>query len=210
MSGSGERAGETVAREGGDAPRLDSHAWLAQQMSQTQVTRLMRIGWESVGKVLERVVADFLDQGRLNGLVFIGVDEINYGADHKFLTCVADHQRPRIVPDARVCFDPFHVVRLGTKAADQVHEYNEHGRSGTEQGKWIKGTRYSLLKDTANQTAKQLLKLAEVVTTNKRMYSQRAQSGAAADRARRLTLRSDAAAADPISLRWCSIAPRLR
>jgi hypothetical protein len=25
MSGSGERAGETVAREGGDAPRLDSH-----------------------------------------------------------------------------------------------------------------------------------------------------------------------------------------
>ena len=37
-------------------------------------------------------------------------------------------------------------------------------------GKWIKGTRYSLLKDTAKQTAKQLLKLAEVVTTNKRMY----------------------------------------
>ena len=62
---------------------------------------------------------------------------------------------------------------LGGKAADQVRrdEYNQHGRSGTETtGKSIKGTRYSLLKDTAKQTAKQLLKLAEVVLTNKRMY----------------------------------------
>ena len=79
---------------------------------------------------------------------------------------------PKGVPHAEVCFDPFHVVQLGGKAADQVRrdEYNQHGRSGTETGKWIKGTRYSLLKDTAKQTAKQLLKLAEVVLTNKRMY----------------------------------------
>ena len=34
----------------------------------------------------------------------------------------------------------------------------------------MKGARYSLLKDPANQTAGQLLKLAEVVTTDKRMY----------------------------------------
>ncbi len=67
---------------------------------------------------------------------------------------------------------PNHVVQLGGKAADQVRrdEYNRHGRSSTGEGKWIKGTRYSLLKDTAKQTTKQLLKLAEVVTTNKRMY----------------------------------------
>jgi transposase len=197
----------------------DLAAWLAQQMSQTQVTRLMRIAWETVGNILERVVADTLDLGRLDGLRFIGVDEVSYGADHKFLTCVADHQRGRIVwaaegrnaaslqaffdgltdeqkasikavsidmsagyekvirseqgvPHAQVCFDPFHVVQLGGKAADQVRrdEYNRHGRSGTETGKWIKGTRYSLLKDTAKQTAGQLLKLAEVVLTNKRMY----------------------------------------
>jgi transposase len=76
------------------------------------------------------------------------------------------------LPDAQVVFDPFHVVQLGGKAVDQVRrdEYNRHGRSGTETGKWIKGARYSLLKDTAKQTAKQLLKLAEVVTTNKAMY----------------------------------------
>jgi len=188
-------------------------------MSQTQVTKLMRIGWETVGNILERVVADYLDHGRMDGLRLIGVDEVSYGADHKFLTCVADHEKPRIVwaapgrnaaslqaffdqltdeqkasieavsidmsagyekairaeqgvPHAQVCFDPFHVVQLASKAADQVRrdEYNHHGRSSTGEGKWIKGTRYSLLKDTAKQTTGQLLKLAEVVLTNKRMY----------------------------------------
>jgi transposase len=197
----------------------DLTAWLAQQMSQTQVTRLMRIGWETVGKILERVVADELDRGRLDGLSLLGVDEVSYGADHKFLTCVADHQTggivwaapgrssvslqaffdgltdgqkasikavsidmsagyekairaPEGVPHAQVCFDPFHVVALGGKAADQVRrdEYNKHGRSASGEGKWIKGARYSLLKDPAKQTPGQLLKLAEVVTTNKRMY----------------------------------------
>ena len=71
-----------------------------------------------------------------------------------------------------MCFDPFHVVKLGGEAVDKVRrdEYNQHGRSRTEAGKWIKGTRYSLLKDTAKQTPKQLLKLAEVVTTNRAMY----------------------------------------
>ena len=36
----------------------DLTAWLAQQMSQTQVTRLMRIGWQTVGNILARVVAE--------------------------------------------------------------------------------------------------------------------------------------------------------
>ena len=193
----------------------DLVAFLAQQMSQTQVTRLMRIGWETVGKIVTRVVAEKLPGGRLDGLELIGVDDVSYGADHKFLTCVADHEKSSIVwatkgrnaaslqaffdaltseqkasikavsidmsagyekairskdgvPHAQVVFDPFHVVSLGGKAADQVRraEYNHHGRSSSGEGKWIKGTRYSLLKDTA----KQLLKLAEVVLTNKRMY----------------------------------------
>jgi transposase len=198
----------------------DLTAWLAQQMNQTQLTRLMRIGWETVGNILARVVAEKLPAGRLDGLELIGVDEVNYGADHKFLTCVANHETGAIVwategrnaaslqaffdaltdqqkqsiravsidmsagyekairdpdngvPHAQVCFDPFHVVQLGSKAADQVRraEYNKHGRSTTGEGKWIKGTRYSLLKDPSKQTARQLLKLAEVVLTNKPMY----------------------------------------
>ena len=197
----------------------DFTAWLAQQMNQTQVTNLMRIGWRTVGKIIQRVVAEKLPSGRLDGLELIGVDEVSYGADHKFLTSVVDHERGAIVwategrnaaslqaffaqltdeqkasiravsidmsagyekairakeglPDAEVCFDPFHVVKLGGEAVDKVRreQYNQHGRSGTDEGKWIKGTRYSLLKDPSKQTAKQLLKLAQVVTTNKPLY----------------------------------------
>jgi transposase len=195
----------------------DLTVWLSQQMSQTQVTRLMRIGWETVGKIIARVVAEKLPADRLDGLELIGCDEVSYGADHKFLTCVANHQTGGIVwategrnsaslqaffdqlsdeqktsiravsidmsagyekairdsvPDAQVVFDPFHVIKLGGGAVDKVRrdEYNQHGRSSTDAGKWIKGTRYSLLKDTAKQTSKQLLRLAQVVTTNKRLY----------------------------------------
>ena len=204
---------------GGVRCQVDLCAWLAQQMNQTQVTKLMRIAWETVGKILARVVAEKLPAGRLDGLELIGVDEVSYGADHKFLTCVANHETGGIVwategrnaaslqvffdgltpeqkasikavsidmsagyenairseqgvPHAQVCFDPFHVCQLGGKAADQVRrdEYNKHGRSSRGEGKWIKGTRYSLLKDTTKQTSRQLLKLAEVVLTNKPMY----------------------------------------
>jgi transposase len=197
----------------------DLVAWLAQQMAKTPITRLMRIGWESVGRIVERVVGDRLNEDRLDGLVWLGVDEVSYQADHRFLTCVADHQSGAVVwaapgrnaatlraffdqltteqkrsieavsidmsagyekairaktgvPHARVCFDPFHVVALGGKAVDQVRraEYNRHGRSATEHGTWVKGTRYSLLKDPENQTVSQLAKLHEVQQTNRRLY----------------------------------------
>ena len=46
----------------------DLIAWLAQQMNQTRSTRLMRIGWETVGNILERVVPRSSTSGRLDGL----------------------------------------------------------------------------------------------------------------------------------------------
>ena len=61
----------------------DLTAWLAQQMSQTQVERLLRIAWRTVGTILARVVADKLDRHRLDGLRFIGVDEVSYGAERE-------------------------------------------------------------------------------------------------------------------------------
>jgi len=195
----------------------DTVAFLAQQMAKTPITKLMRIGWRSVGKILTRVVQDKLDRGRLDGLVMIGVDEVSYASEHRFLTCVANHHSGGVVwaapgrnaatlqaffdelndeqkasiqavsidmsagyekairaavPDAAVAFDPFHVVQLGGKATDQVRrdEYNRHGRSGSQHGRWIKGARYSLLKDPANQTDRQLARLADVQRTNNRMY----------------------------------------
>ena len=56
----------------------DVVAWLAQQMAKTPITGLLRIGWDSVGRIVARVMADHLDDARLSGLIAIGVDEISY------------------------------------------------------------------------------------------------------------------------------------
>jgi transposase len=52
---------------------------------------------DSVGKIVERVVADHLDERRLAGLVAIGVDEISGRRGQRYLTSVADHRKGRIV-----------------------------------------------------------------------------------------------------------------
>jgi transposase len=194
----------------------DTVAWLAQQMAKTQITRLLRIGWSTVGQIVTRVVADRLDERRLSGLVQIGCDEISYRRGQRYLTSVVDHQTGAIVwcaqgrnaatlqgffdelgerkqtiraisidmsggyekairdnvPDAEIAFDPFHVVRLAQRAVDQVRrdEWNAHDRSSTKTGKWIKNTRWSLLKSPEKQSIRQLALLGEVQHANKPMF----------------------------------------
>jgi transposase len=194
----------------------DVVAWLAQQMARTPICGLLRVGWDTVGRIVTRVVADRLDERRLEGLVCIGVDEISYRRHHRYLTSVADHRSGAIVwcragrnsatlaeffaelgdrkdsiravsidmsgeyqrairhavPDAQICFDPFHVVRLAARATDQVRrdEWNAHERSHTATGRWVKGTRWSLLKAPERQTVGQLATLWEVQTHNRRLY----------------------------------------
>ena len=75
----------------------DTVAWLAQQMAFAPIARLLRIGWHTIGPIVERVVADHLDARRLEGLVAIGVDEISYRRHHRYLTSVADHATGAIV-----------------------------------------------------------------------------------------------------------------
>jgi len=194
----------------------DVVAWLAQQMAKTPIAGLLQIAWDTVGRIVERVLADHLDEKRLEGLVAIGVDEISYRRHHRYLTSVVDHGSGAIVwcspgrnsetlraffdllgerkdsiravsidmsggyekairqaiPQAQVAFDPFHVVRLAQRAVDQVRrdEWNAHERSHTQKGRWIKGTRWSLLKAPEKQKPEQLQLLAEVQQANRSLY----------------------------------------
>jgi transposase len=75
----------------------DVVAFLAQQMAKTPICLLLRIAWDSVGRIVERVVADQLDEQRLSGLVRIGVDEIAYRRHKRYLTLVCDHRSGDIV-----------------------------------------------------------------------------------------------------------------
>jgi transposase len=75
----------------------DVVAFPAQQMAKTPIAALLRIDWETVGRIVDRVVAERLNPRRLQGLRLIGVDEISYRKHHRYLTVVADHDNGRIV-----------------------------------------------------------------------------------------------------------------
>lgn len=72
-------------------------AWLATRMDTTAITRLTRISWRTVGRIIERVVSDELDPARLDGLFEIGVDEISWRKHHNYLTLVANHRTGKVV-----------------------------------------------------------------------------------------------------------------
>jgi transposase len=194
----------------------DLVAFLAQQMAKTPIARLLRVAWDTVGRIIERVVSDQLDETRLAGLVAIGVDEISYRRGRRYLTCVADHATGAViwarpgrnaatlqaffdelgdrkrsiravsidmsagyenavraaVPDAEITFDPFHVVKLANEAVNDVRraDWNTHGKSTTQTGKWLKGVRWALLKAPERLTARQQTKLAEVQHANRGLY----------------------------------------
>jgi len=75
----------------------DVTAYLATKTDKTTIARFLRIDWDTVGRICERVVATELDEDRLAGLVNIGVDEISWRRHHKYLTLVTDHTRGKVV-----------------------------------------------------------------------------------------------------------------
>lgn len=75
----------------------DLVAVLATKTDKTTITRLLRVDWDTVGRICQRVVADGLDPDRLDGLVNIGVDEVSWRRHHNYLTLVADHTAKKIV-----------------------------------------------------------------------------------------------------------------
>jgi len=76
------------------------------------------------------------------------------------------------IPHAQIASDPFHVVKLAGEAVDKVRreEWNAQGKSKSRRGRWVKGTRWALLKAPENRTTRQDVALAEVQSANKRLY----------------------------------------
>jgi transposase len=74
-------------------------AWLATHCSKTAICELMRISWYSVGRIVERVVAD--ERVRvgdpLEGLTRIGIDELSFRKGQRYITVVVDHDTGRLV-----------------------------------------------------------------------------------------------------------------
>jgi transposase len=183
-------------RSGHTADFEDLVGFLATQMDKTAICRLLRIDWDTVGRIITRVMDTGLDPDRLNGLFDIGVDEVSWRRRHQYLTLVSDHHTARIAwgtegrgaaaldeffdqlgPDraeqvtavsmdmsagyaksvrspghatkAVICYDPFHVVALATKALDTVRRqhWQQMRQVDAAGAKRFKGARWCLLKN---------------------------------------------------------------
>jgi transposase len=72
-------------------------AYLAQTTDKTTVVNMMRVAWRTVGEIARRVVDRFRPGDALDGLKLIGVDELSYLRNHKYITVVIDHVAQRVV-----------------------------------------------------------------------------------------------------------------
>lgn len=196
----------------------DVVAFMAQRMDKTTITKLLRISWEAVARIVVDVVAESLDPARLEGLYRIGVDEVSYRKGHRYLTVVADHDRAGAVVwakegkdadtlrafydelgedrcrqlqavsldmggaykaatddkagQARQCVDPFHLVKLANEAIDKTRRWawNVHRDLGLGSSRWVKRTRWALLKDPDQLKDSQLAVLHQLRCNRSVLY----------------------------------------
>ena len=76
-------------------------------------------------------------------------------------------------PNATVCLDPFHVVKLATDALDEIRRevWNEARKAGeVAAAKDLKGARFALWKNPESLTGRQRVKLADIKTVNGPLY----------------------------------------
>lgn len=75
----------------------------------------------------------------------------------------------RLAPQADLVFDHFHLVKLLNTALDDVRR-EEFRRLDQDDRRWIKGTRWAVLKDPSHLSDAQAQKLADLERTNQRLY----------------------------------------
>jgi transposase len=177
----------------------DLVGFLATTADKSTIGRLVRIDWDTVGRIIARVMDDSLDPDRLEDLFEVGVDEVSWRRRHNYITLVSNHHTNKVVwaapgrdtatldgffdelgPErsaritavsmdmsagyaksvrkgghatkAVICYDPFHVVALATKALDVVRRqvWNDMRSMDRAAARRFKGARWCLLKNPEN------------------------------------------------------------
>jgi transposase len=101
------------------------------------------------------VIADFAQELAQRGVKAEQIREVSCDMSPAMIKGIAEN-----LPEARITFDKFHVFKLLSDAIDKVR------RQEMRKDKTLKGSRYSLLKNPENLTAKQREVLAEVQQRN--------------------------------------------
>ncbi len=74
-------------------------AYLALHMNKTEVSKLMRINWRTVGEIITRTKNRIEPDStvRFTNLKRIGIDETSYRKGHKYVTVITDHDTNQVV-----------------------------------------------------------------------------------------------------------------
>jgi transposase len=72
-------------------------------------------------------------------------------------------------PQAKIVFDLFHLVKAFGRVIDEVRRKEVHKAKTDEDRKFVKGSRYLLLKNRKNLNAKQRVRLRELLAANERI-----------------------------------------
>ena len=75
----------------------DLVAWLMTKTDRTATCRLVRVDWETVGRIIKRVGDELLRADRLGDLFDISLDEVAWRKGHRYLTLVGDHRHGVVV-----------------------------------------------------------------------------------------------------------------
>jgi len=75
-------------------------------------------------------------------------------------------------PNARLCADPFHVVKLASDALDKLRreDWRRLRREDPERARWLKGTRFLLRKRADRLGEGERSLIDELADTNERVY----------------------------------------
>lgn len=196
----------------------DTVAWLTARTNRTAVSTLMRIGWATVTRIVERVCEEAARTMAFPAVTRIGVDEVSYRRGHRYLTVVVDHDTGRLLfahpgknaaaldaffeklgpelcsriqlvsldaapqwrlsvrqhcPNAKLCLDPFHVVKWASDALDEVRRRVwRAARTGADMSTaaGIKGLRFVLLKNPEDLSVPQRTTLETLEKTNHPLF----------------------------------------
>lgn len=109
-------------------------AWPAQRMDEASIARLLRCSWEAVDAIVTRVVAEN-DTGNV---VWVG-KERSKAAFEDFFTALGPERAAAVeaisldgssvylpvtreqIPQARICLDPFHVIKWTNEVVESVY-----------------------------------------------------------------------------------------
>jgi transposase len=157
------------------------------KLDPARLQRLYRIGIDEVsyrkGHRYLTVVADhatgnpvWIGEGRSQETVGAFFDELGAEGAQQLNAVSMDMCAPYILetkaraPQAEIAFDPFHVVKLGNEAAQEVRRGEARDRKGSAEAAVLKGSRWALLRAPENLRAEEKVRLSEVAQLNAHVY----------------------------------------